>query len=305
MNTPISPKIFVIGGPTASGKTAFAIELAEKLNTEIISVDSRQVYRELNIGVAKPSENELLLIKHHGISTVGIQEHYNAGAHAKIFQPILNQLLQNKGSAVICGGTGLYIEALLYGMDDLPEVDVDLRSEILDHYVAHGLPPLVEMLLKLDHNAAAYVQLNNPNRVTRAIELCIQIKKPLAEIFRQKSKSHFGDFDILHIGIEHDRAILYERINKRVNQMIEAGMPEEVKALLPFRDLKALQTVGYSELFDYFDEKCNLEFAIDKIKQHTRNYSKRQITFFSNRFKTQWIPYAKCREFLCNFAHQI
>lgn len=296
------PTLFVVGGPTASGKTAAAISLAQAIGTEIINVDSRQVYEELNIAVAKPSEDELQAVKHHGIGHVPIKYHYNAGTHAEIFRGITQELIQKTGAAVLCGGTGLYIEALLYGMDDLPEVDPDLRSEILDQYVANGIEPLLNMLLQLDPNAGAFVRLDNPQRVMRALELCIQLRKPLSDIYGNEKVNHFEGVNIEFVGIDHPREILYQRINDRVDQMVLAGLIEEARQLFPQRELKALQTVGYSELFTHFNGECSEAEAIEKIKQHTRNYAKRQITYFNNRFSTQWIQPEEWTEFVRKFA---
>lgn len=296
------PTLIVVGGPTASGKTAAAIALAQALGTDIVNVDSRQVYEELNIAVAKPTAEELLSVQHHGIGHVPIKYHYNAGTHAEIFRGITQQLLSEKGSAILCGGTGLYIEALLYGMDDLPAVDPDLRSEILDQYVANGIEPLLTMLLQLDPQAGQFVQLNNPQRVMRALELCIQLRKPLKEIYGQEKANHFEGVNIQFVGIEHPREVLYSRINQRVDLMVEEGLLEEAKTLFPQRELKALQTVGYTELFEHFAGDTTLDVAIEKIKQHTRNYAKRQITYFNNRFSTNWISATDWADFIRKFV---
>ncbi len=295
------PTLIVVGGPTASGKTAAAIELALKLNTEIINVDSRQVYKELHIGVAKPSTEELLKVTHHGVSTVGIHEHYNAGMHAEHFESTIQNLLSANGSAILCGGTGLYIEALINGLDDMPEIDPDLRSEILDEFVAHGLERLVHVLLQLDPNAGTLVALDNPQRVMRAIELCIQTQKTLAEIYSQKPNPRFPEARVIYLGIEYEREKLYQRINQRVDKMIADGLIAEVESLLPHQSLKSLQTVGYSELFRHFAGEVTTAEAIDSIKQHTRNYAKRQITYFTNRFPTRWIAATEWPKYLRNF----
>ncbi|MEY4315270.1 MAG: hypothetical protein RL747_879 [Bacteroidota bacterium] len=295
------PTLFVVGGPTASGKTAAAIALAKALHTEIINVDSRQVYQELNIAVAKPSAEELLEVPHHGVGHVPIIYHYNAGTHAEIFRPITLQLIENTGAAVLCGGTGLYIEALLNGMDDLPEVDPDLRSEILDQYVENGIEPLLKMLLQLDPSAGSFVRLDNPQRVMRALELCIQLRKPLSEIYGQEKINHFEGINIRFVGIDHPREVLYDRINQRVDAMVAMGLVAEARNLYPQKDLKALQTVGYTELFDSFSGELSEAEAIEKIKQHTRNYAKRQITYFNNRFSTEWISSKDWMDFVRNF----
>ena len=290
-----------MGGPTASGKTAAAIDLALKLNTEIINVDSRQVYKELHIGVAKPSAEELLKVTHHGVSNVGIHEHYNAGMHAENFESTIQNLLSSNGSAILCGGTGLYIEALINGLDDMPEIDPDLRSEILDEFVAHGLDRLVQVLHQLDPNAGTLVALDNPQRVMRAIELCIQTQKTLSEIYSQKPNPRFPDAHVIYLGIEYEREKLYQRINQRVDKMIADGLIAEVESLLPHQSLKSLQTVGYSELFRHFAGELSKTEAIDSIKQHTRNYAKRQITYFTNRFPTRWVAAAEWPKYLRNF----
>lgn len=295
------PTLIVVGGPTASGKTTAAIELALKLNTEIINVDSRQVYKELNIGVAKPSDEELLKVPHHGVSITGIHEHHNAGIHAQQFEPTIQTLLAEKGSAILCGGTGLYIEALISGLDEMPEIDPDLRSEILDEFVAHGLDRLVQVLQQLDPNAGSLVAMDNPQRVMRAIELCIQTQKTLAEVYSQKPAPRFPDAKIIYLGIQFEREKLYQRINHRVDKMIADGLINEVESLLPHQSLKSLQTVGYSELFRHFAGEIGKTEAIDLIKQHTRNYAKRQITYFSNRFPTTWISSAQWSKYLRNF----
>lgn len=295
------PTLIVVGGPTASGKTAAAIDLALKLNTEIINVDSRQVYKELHIGVAKPSAEELLKVTHHGVSTVGIHEHYNAGMHAENFESTIQNLLSSNGSAILCGGTGLYIEALINGLDDMPEIDPDLRSEILDEFVAHGLDRLVQVLYQLDPNAGTLVALDNPQRVMRAIELCIQTQKTLSEIYSQKPNPRFPEAHVIYLGIEYEREKLYQRINQRVDKMISDGLIAEVESLLPHQSLKSLQTVGYSELFKYFAGEVSKTEAIDSIKQHTRNYAKRQITYFTNRFPTRWVSAAEWPKYLRNF----
>jgi tRNA dimethylallyltransferase len=295
------PTIIVVGGPTASGKTPAAIDLALKLNTEIINVDSRQVYKELQIGVAKPSEEELLKVTHHGVSTVGIHEHYNAGMHAEHFESTIQNLISSNGSAILCGGTGLYIEALINGLDDMPEIDPDLRSEILDEFVAHGLDRLVQVLNQLDPNAGTLVALDNPQRVMRAIELCIQTQKSLSEIYSQKPNPRFPEAHVIYLGIQYEREKLYQRINQRVDKMIADGLIAEVESLLPHQSLKSLQTVGYSELFRHFAGEIGKTEAIDSIKQHTRNYAKRQITYFTNRFPTRWVAAAEWPKYLRNF----
>ncbi len=284
----MSGQIIVIGGPTASGKTKLAIDVAKKLGTEIINADSRQIYKELNIAVAKPSQQELDSVNHHFVSNVSIHDHFSAGDYQKQGQIVLNQVLNQFGSAVICGGTGLYIKALLEGLDELPEIDEDLRIAIENQFLEKGLWFVKEQLLALDSNAAEFVKLDNPSRVKRALELVIQSGKPLSEIYKKTSKIP-NNTNIKHFCIDMPRHHLYNRINQRVDAMVQEGLIEEARNLFQFKELKALQTVGYNELFDSFEGNDSEIEAIDKIKQHTRNYAKRQITWFKNQFSSNWV----------------
>ena len=284
----VNRQIIVIGGATASGKTQLAIDVAKKLGTEIINADSRQIYKELNIGVAKPTHSELNEIKHHFVSCTSIHEHFNAGDFQKQGQLVLNQLLDNYGSAVICGGTGLYIKALLEGLDEFPETDEALRDSIEVKFKEIGLWGLKEQLLAIDPNAADFVKLDNPSRVKRALELVLLCGKPLSEIYKKNSTIP-SDAKVDFYCIDYHRDNLYRRINERVDKMVSDGLIEEVRELIPFQELKALQTVGYSELFESFNNLCSQDKAIENIKQHTRNYAKRQITWFKNQFSSNWI----------------
>lgn len=281
-------QIIVIGGATASGKTQLAIEVAKKLGTEIINADSRQIYKELNIGVAKPSLYELVAVKHHFVSCTSIHEHFNAGDFQKQGQLVLNQLLDTYGSAVICGGTGLYIKALLEGLDEFPDTDEELRDSIEVKFKEIGLWGIKEQLLAIDPNAADFVKLDNPSRVKRALELVLLCGKPLSEIYK-KTSTIPSDAKVDFYCIDYPRENLYRRINDRVDKMVSDGLVEEVRELIPFQELKALQTVGYSELFDCFNNLYSQEKSIENIKQHTRNYAKRQITWFKNQFSSNWI----------------
>ena len=283
-----TPRIIVIGGPTASGKTALAIDVALKLGTEIINADSRQIYQELNIGVAKPTLEELNRVKHHFVNHVSIHTHYSAGDFQREAQLKLKQLINQFGSAVICGGTGLYIKALLEGLDTLPEVAPELREEIENQFQTEGLTAIQQRLLSIDANAGNLIALDNPARVKRALELVIQGKTSLENIFNQKSTSAIWP-QIDYYCIDWPREELYHRINIRVDQMIEMGLEAEVRDFFEFRTLKSLQTVGYSEWFDHFEGKISKDEAIALIKQHTRNYAKRQITWFKNQFSSKWI----------------
>lgn len=298
------PTIYVVGGPTASGKTSASIALAQFLQTEIVNADSRQVYKELQIGVAKPSPIELSTIRHHGISTVDIQTHYNAGSHAKLYQKEIAALLEKNGNAILCGGTGMYIEALIFALDEFPPIDPELRNKLEAQLKSQGIIAMTSLLIGKDSEAGKWIKLDNPSRVMRALELCIQTQKPLSELLNHDKKPVFGDTAIRYIGISHPRNILYDRINRRVDSMIEQGLLEEAKTLYSMRNLSALQTLGYRELFDHINGINTLDQAILRIKQHTRNYAKRQITYFSNRFPTEWIPAEDLNDFIVKFANK-
>lgn len=297
--------VWILGGATASGKTALAIELAQILQTEIINGDSRQIYEELNIGVAKPSKQELLSIQHHGVNCCSIENHYSAGDFQREFRPVLDELLEKKSHVVVTGGTGLYIQNLLFNLDVLPEVDWNIREQVNLLEQKKGKEALVQALIEKDPHAYEIIKIDNPARVKRALELVIQLQQPVHEIFSQKKSPYNENYQLHFLAIQHPREFLYERINLRVDQMIAQGLVQEVESLKHLSHLKALQTVGYSELFDYFNGTCSLDFAIDKIKQHTRNYAKRQITYFQHQFPTQWKTEKEIVDFVSNFASQL
>jgi tRNA dimethylallyltransferase len=284
-----NPTIYAIGGPTASGKTALAIEIAQTKKSEIVSFDSRQLYRELKIGVARPTEVELLACKHHGIANCSIQNPMSAGEFARQFRPVVEGILERTGSAVLVGGTGLYLKHLLYCLDDIPPIADSLRLSINAIYDNFGLDGLQQRLHELDANAHLLVDWQNPARLKRAIELCVETGKTLEEIHLGEKRSFFPNVNLVFLGIEFQRDELYKRIDRRVDQMMQDGLLEEVQSLVPFRDFSVLKTVGYSELFQFLDGELTLPEAIDKVKQHTRNYAKRQITYFRHQFPTQWV----------------
>jgi tRNA dimethylallyltransferase len=278
--------LIVIAGPTAVGKTALAIHLARHFNTEIISADSRQFYRELNIGTAKPAADELKLAKHHFINSISIQDEYNVGMFEEDALLVLQKVFSAHPIAILCGGSGLYIDAVCNGMDNLPQQDAGLRQELNQLYKQKGIDALRNHLKELDPVFYEEADTDNPHRMIRAIEVCLISKKPYSEL-RKKQKAH-RPFHIIKIGIEDDREIVYQKINERVDKMIADGLIEEAKSLFEFRHLNALQTVGYKELFDYFDSKTTIDEAINLIKQHTRNYAKRQWTWFRRDKEIKW-----------------
>lgn len=284
--SPHNPTVVVIAGPTASGKTALAIWLAEKLGTQILSADSRQCYQELNIGVARPSPEELLQVHHYFIASHSIQETVNAGSYATYGLKVLDELFERFGIVLVVGGTGLYLKALIEGVDDMPPIPMSIRQGVTEQYNKNGLPWLQQEIRLQDPAFWAQAEQANPQRLMRGLEFKLATGTSILEF--RKNEPQQRNFKVIKIGLELPRAILYERINLRVDQMLVAGLEKEVQGLLPFRDLNALQTVGYKELFDYFDLKTGRAKAIESIKQNTRHYAKRQMTWFKKDENFQW-----------------
>jgi len=278
--------IVVVTGPTAVGKTAFAIKLANAFKTEIISADSRQMYKELNIGVAKPSPAELKQVKHHFINYVSIHDNYNAGKFETDSIKLLDKLFDKHDVVVVCGGSGLYVDALCKGFDALPEHDESIRLQLKLLYEKEGLTALQNLLKDKDPVYFSKVDANNPQRLLRALEVCLSTGKPYSSLRKKESKPR--DFNIITIGLNLDRDVLYQRINQRVDDMIKCGLEQEAKSLFSFRNLNALQTVGYEEWFQHFEGKMSREEAIEKIKQNSRNYAKRQLTWFRKEKNIRW-----------------
>jgi tRNA dimethylallyltransferase len=275
-------KLIVIGGPTASGKTALAIEKALELNTEIISFDSRQFYREMSVGTARPNDKELATVKHHFIGNISINEEWNASVFEKKAIAKLDELFTKYDSVVAVGGSGLYLNALVYGFDELPDKDENLRAELQNELEEKGIEFLQNKIKIIDPDYYETGEIKNPHRLMRAIEVSLLSGKPYTQLKTNKSVQRNFIHQIFMI--DHPREKLYERINLRVDEMIRNGLVEEVKSLLAYRNHNALQTVGYKEIFEYLDEKCSLDEAIEKIKQNTRRYAKRQITWFKNQY---------------------
>ncbi len=282
-----SPLLIVIAGPTASGKTQTAIDIAKYFDTEIVSADSRQCYREMNIGVAKPSEEELATVKHHFINSHSIHYEVNAGVYERYALETLNNIFQKKKIAVLTGGTGMYIDALLNGIDNMPEIDEKIRNSIRQNFELYGIKWLQAELKQKDPETFSLIDRDNPHRLMRALEVIAQTGKSITS-FQNKIAAQ-RNFNTIKIALNWDREVLYKRINKRVDIMMAEGLLEEVKTLYPHRNLKALQTVGYKELFAYLNQECTLEFAIEEIKKNTRRYAKRQITWFKNQDKFEWM----------------
>ena len=269
----------VIAGPTAVGKTSLATELAKHFSTEIISADSRQCYKELNIGVAKPSPKELTAVPHHFIDYLSVTQEFSAADYETYALKKLDELFLSKDVVIVCGGTGLYLKALTTGLDTIPQVPENIRIIIRNKAEQEGILWAQEILAKKDPVFAATESFYNTNRVLRALEVFEATGTPISDF--QKSSVAPRAFDMIQICLDLPREQLHERINSRVDEMMENGLVEEATLLLPYRNLNALNTVGYKELFSYLDKETSLETAIDLIKQHTRQYAKRQKTWFS------------------------
>lgn len=281
------PLLLVIAGPTASGKTALSIEVAKHFEAEIISCDARQFYREMNIGTAKPSQEELAVVKHHFIDNHSVEHHYSAGEYEKDVLCFLDTYFINKKVAVMVGGSGLFMRIVCEGVDSYPEIPENIRQELKDKFDKEGIVPLQEELLKSDPDYYAKVDLNNPHRIIRALEVCRVSKMPFSSF--QGGEKDERPFQVLKFALNWNREILYDRINRRVDKMILDGLEAEALNLHHKKNLNALQTVGYQEFFDFFDGKMRRAEAIDKIKQHSRNYAKRQVTWLKKEKDIHWI----------------
>jgi tRNA dimethylallyltransferase len=278
--------VIVIVGPTAVGKTSFAIEAARKFNTQIISADSRQCYKELNIGVARPSIQELQQVKHHFIASHSIREEVTAVMFEQYALQKANELFRDHDTIVMVGGTGLYIKAFCEGLDTIPAVPKEIRDNIIKHYEEKGLDWLQHEVQQKDPAFYKTGEIHNPQRMMRALEVLEATGQSILD-FRKGEKAK-REFAVKKIGLELPKEVLHQRIHARVDQMMEAGLLEEVKELIPYKHLNALQTVGYKELFDHFDNKLSLPAAIDLIKTNTRQYAKRQLTWFRKDKEISW-----------------
>lgn len=286
MNTKV---LLAVVGPTAIGKTALGIQLAKHFDTEIISADSRQFFKEMEIGTAVPSTEELNEVPHHFIQHKSIFEPYSVGDFEKEAILLLNDLYQKKDVAVMVGGSGLYVDAVISGLDEFPEVDPHIRETLNQELEKNGLELLQKELKQRDPEYYKTVDLENPHRLIRALEVCRATDKPYSSFLNQRKPER--PFKSLYIGIDAPREVVYDRINTRVDFMMEAGLFEEVKKLYSHKKLNALQTVGYKELFEYIDGKCSLEFAISEIKKNTRRFAKRQLTWLRKNESILWLPY--------------
>lgn len=278
--------LIIIAGPTAVGKTALAIQLAKYFNTEIISADSRQIFKELNIGVARPSMEELNEVKHHFIANKSIQEYFSAGEYERETIALLDDLFIKNNVVVLCGGTGFYINAVLNGFDDIPEIDNHIRTDLNNSYKKNGIEFLQEQLKQLDEETYNTIDIKNTQRVIRALEICIGTGKKFSSLKSKKETKR--NFIPIKVGLNISKEQLHFNINKRVDSMMQKGLLDEAKAVYDSRNHNALQTVGYKELFDFIDGKTTLNEAIELIKLHTRQYAKRQLTFFNKNNDYTW-----------------
>ena len=287
INTSFKKKVLlIIAGPTAVGKTKLSIELAQYFNSEILSVDSRQIYEELNIGVARPDPKELRIVPHHFIGNKSIHTPYSAGDFEKESLSVLNTLFEKHNLIVVVGGTGLYIKALTDGLDTFPAVSDALREDLNVLHKTKGLEILLDELKEKDPEYFEVVDRKNPRRVIRALEI-IRTTGSKFSSMRQGLPAK-RPFSAIKLGLTEERATLYDKINRRVDQMILQGLIEEAKTLLPYRKLSALQTVGYSEIFSYLEGEISKDEAIELIKKNTRNYAKRQLTWFKKDKGFEW-----------------
>jgi len=283
-------QIIAIVGPTASGKTALSIKLAQALNTEIISADSRQFYKEMSIGTAVPEPEELAAAKHHFIQNKSIFDDYNVGDYEQDFLKLSKKLFQTKDTLILVGGSGLYIDAACKGLDNLPDKNKAIRQELTHDLKEKGIESLQKQLQTLDPDYYQKIDIQNPHRLIRAIEILLQSNgKKMTDLHQKKAKR---DFETIYIGLTGEREVLYDRINRRVDIMIVQGLVEEAKKLYPYKEQNALQTVGYRELFLYFDGQYNLDFAISEIKKNTRRFAKRQLTWFRKNKDIKWFDMA-------------
>jgi tRNA dimethylallyltransferase len=287
--------LITIIGPTAIGKTALSIALAKQYGCDILSCDSRQFFKEMKIGTAVPSDNELAQAKHHFIQNKSISENYTVGDFEKEALTKLDALFLENNIQIMVGGSGLYVDAVLRGFDTFPEIEKSIREEIQSKYEINGIAYLQEQLEKLDIHYFEKIKsenpqtLQNPQRMMRFIEVCVGTGKPYSSFLNQEKKKR--NFESIIIGLEADREIMYSRINQRVDIMINEGLIAEAEKLYPNSHLNALQTVGYSELFNFFDQKTSLDFAIEEIKKNTRRFAKRQMTWFKRTANATWFDY--------------
>lgn len=289
-------------GPTAIGKTSLAIAIAKAFKTEILSADSRQFYKEMTIGTAVPTPEELSEAPHHFIQQLSIFDSYSVGDFEKDALTLLDELFTKHPMIVMVGGSGLYVDAVVKGLDQFPEVPTEIRSALNDQLQQEGITSLQEALEQADPEYYAKVDIHNPHRLIRALEVFQVSGKPYSSFLGQAAANR--PFEVCYIGLDADREIVYDRINRRVDLMVAGGLVEEAKTLYPHRDLNALQTVGYRELFVHFDGEQSLEEALEEIKKNTRRFAKRQNTWFKKNTDIQWFDYQTPSEEIIQYLQQ-
>ena len=278
--------LIVLVGPTASGKTKLSIDIANLYDAEILSADSRQFYKELEVGTAKPNKVELSQAKHHFINNLSIHDNYSAGKYKTEVDSVLINYFKKNNCAVLVGGSGLFVDVVCNGIDDIPKVPNELRNKVREYYKINGLNYIQNLLKQYDKKHYNVIDLNNPQRILRALEVCIYTKKPFSSFLIKKQEKN--NFHLIKIGLNPPREMLYENINSRVDSMIKNGLIDEALNLVDFKNLNSLQTVGYKELFDFFDNKISEKEAIDLIKRNTKKYAKKQMTWFKRDRDIKW-----------------
>lgn len=284
-------RLLVLLGPTGVGKTEWSIKVAEELGSPIISADSRQIYKGMTIGTAAPDADQLSRVSHYLVGKLNPEEYYSASEFEDEAIELIDKLHKHHNTVIISGGSMMYIDAVCKGIDDIPTIDVKLRKDLKELYEKEGLDPIRRQLKILDPVFYDEVDLKNPKRVIHALEICLMSGKPYSSLRTNPNKER--PFKIIKVGFNRDRKELYDRINMRVDEMVEEGLVEEARGFYPSRHLNSLNTVGYKELFQYFDGYCTFEFAIDKIKQHSRNYARKQLSWFRRDENIYWINLSK------------
>lgn len=297
------PTLIVLIGPTGVGKTELSLRMAEHFHTHIISSDSRQLYADLKIGTAAPTAEQLRRVPHHFVGTLQLTDYYSAAQYESEVLAVLDDLFKQHETVLLTGGSMMYVDAICKGIDDIPTVDAETRALMLQRYEEEGLERMCAELKLLDPEYYKIVDLKNPKRVIHALEICYMTGKTYTSFRTQQKKAR--PFRIVKIGLTRDRAELYERINRRVDLMIEEGLVEEAKAVYPYRHLNSLNTVGYKEIFKYLDSEWELPFAIEKIKQNSRIYSRKQMTWFKRDQEIQWFHPAQEEEILAYLHSKI
>lgn len=290
----ITKTLIVILGPTAIGKTALAIDIAKHYDTEILSADSRQFYKEMEIGTAKPDSNELATVRHHFINSHSVTQLFSTGDFEIEALKVIGSIFENHNLAIMVGGSGLYINAVVNGLDEMPEIDLEIREKLNRQFENEGLEAIQNQLKQYDPEYFEKVDQHNPQRMIRGLEVFLSTGQKLSSMLLATKKQR--PFNIIKIGLNTERAKLYEQINLRVDKMMENGLLEEVKSLTDFKKYNALNTVGYSEIFDYLEGKLTLENAVSSIKQNTRRFAKRQLTWFRRDEEINWFEPGKTKD---------